>query len=76
MIWKDGSVYDGDWNDGFATGKGTFYNPVTGCAKYGYWRWNCLNGYGTEEYKNLSKYEGYFKNGEKSGHGIMTLSDG
>lgn len=79
-IWKNGDKYDGDFVNGEPHGKGEFFQKETGNRYNGNFKGNLpnlkLEGYGTCEYKDGSKYEGLFVNGKQHGHGVYTSQNG
>lgn len=52
--WNDGSVYEGDWKDDKACGKGKLVH-ADGDIYEGDWRDDKANGYGTYHHANGSK---------------------
>lgn len=81
IIHTDGDVYDGEFLDDAAHGKGRFVH-LNGSFYFGPWIDNEQCGLGTEENitldcdeeliksgKNINKYEGNFKKGNRDGNG-------
>ena len=75
MTYSDGSTYKGYMVNGQYEGQGTYCEPSTGYTYEGNWHNNIPSGYGIQVWKNetrksyMCRYEGYFKNGERSGSG-------
>jgi len=71
MKWIDGTYYEGEWNLGYAEGKGILVY-VNGDYMKGQFMYNKLNGYG-ECYNNelCYEYKGYWENDQQSGQGIL-----
>ena len=71
----DGSVYEGQFVNGFFDGQGvmTYANgqQYKGEFKDGLW-----DGEGVLLYTDGSKYEGHFEEGQLSGDGMITYADG
>ena len=55
QIWKDGAKYEGEWVNGKANGKGTFYH-LNGDIYVGDFKDDRANGNGIYYHKNGSKY--------------------
>nr|KAG5713439.1 hypothetical protein BaRGS_024987 [Batillaria attramentaria] len=72
--WKDGT-YVGTWLSGKMHGQhGVMVVPRGGTSKEiqdGNWRDGKLNGTGHIRYANGDDYRGYFKNGQRFGHGVF-----
>lgn len=75
QIWKDGAKYEGEWREGKANGKGTFYH-LNGDVYEGEFVDDRANGYGVYYHKNGSKYTGYWRNDLKDGKGREEWEDG
>lgn len=79
--FRDGSYYEGDWNENKISGVGGLYF-VDGNIEYnGEWRNDEFNGWGThysdrKKGECWQKYEGEFRNGVKEGRGKMHFRDG
>ena len=54
-MWKDGAKYEGEWLNGKANGRGTFYH-INGDIYEGDFRDDRANGNGVYYHKNGSKY--------------------
>ncbi|TNV78792.1 hypothetical protein FGO68_gene5616 [Halteria grandinella] len=75
QLWKDGARYEGDWLNGKANGKGTFYH-LNGDIYEGDFIDDRANGNGVYFHKNGSKYTGEWKNDLKDGRGREEWEDG
>lgn len=71
MKWLDGTYYEGEWNLGYAEGKGILVY-VNGDYMKGQFMYNKLNGYG-ECYNNelCYEYKGYWESDQQSGQGKL-----
>ena len=74
MEHVDGDVYEGDWVDNKANGKGQFIH--NGIIYNGFWKDDKQNGTGIEKLEDIYTYEGDFVNGKKEGKGKYIWSDG
>ena len=61
FAYLDGSIYDGEWKDGFRHGQGTF-TYLDGSIYVGGWMQSERHGQGTLIENNGKKYIGQFKN--------------
>ncbi|KAL6517710.1 hypothetical protein OROMI_033411 [Orobanche minor] len=66
--WSDGTVYDGDWEEGRMTGKGKIFWPTSQTTYDGDFSAGYLNGFGTYIGSDGSIYKGSWK--MSSQHGI------
>jgi hypothetical protein len=72
---KDGSIYEGEWKQGEASGNGTLI--WSNGSKYsGEFRESQPNGQGTWSHPKGTRYVGGWKDGEFSGRGTLNASDG
>ena len=77
MTQPNGDVYQGDWKDGVADGKGVFIQKDAGVIYDGDWKNDLQHGKGTEEWdKGEFKYVGDFVEGKKTGKGVFTAKTG
>nr|GMD08878.1 phosphatidylinositol 4-phosphate 5-kinase 8 [Ipomoea batatas] len=67
-IWSDGSVYDGDWDEGKMTGKGRIIWS-SGSTYEGDFSGNYLHGYGTFNGRDGSIYRGSWRMNNQHGIG-------
>lgn len=82
MTYPDGAIYEGEWENGMRSGKGTYtytYSLSDGIrGKYeGEWRYGVYHGHGvltTSSSSFTSEYVGEWKYGNESGKGILTIS--
>lgn len=73
--YSNGCKYEGNFDNGFRNGKGTFY--WNDSEKYvGEFKNGKINGYGTKYYSDGCKYEGDFENEEKNGRGTFYWKNG
>jgi len=73
--YSDGSVYNGEWVDGFKSGNGKF-TFVNGNYYEGQWRFNVYEGEGVYDFGESGRYVGKFLKGKLSGEGTMTFGNG
>ena len=75
LTYSDSTSYKGYMKNGQYEGNGTYCSPKEGYTYEGNWHNNTLSGYGVQTWENetrgdyMCRYEGYFKNGERSGKG-------
>lgn len=72
-------TFDGSCKDGFANGNGTviwYKNQAIYEKGKGYWLNGKLNGKGSYEWSNGTKYDGEWVNGRRTGKGTFTWSTG
>ncbi|KAJ8319767.1 hypothetical protein KUTeg_001354 [Tegillarca granosa] len=75
MKWKDGRSYVGNFKLGFQHGYGKLMIPQDDGSErvqQGNWKDGRLHGLGKVKYSNGDVYEGYFKEGERHGHGVYS----
>lgn len=73
-FYANGSVFEGNFQNGQSNGEGTFVGPE---GKYiGHFRNDKFEGKGTLFYSNGDKYEGSFLEGERHGAGVFTEASG
>ena len=75
MTWSNGTIFEGEWAQGFATGYGILNLPW-GASYQGNWLNNRYHGQGEETWAEGSKFIGQYKNGNKSGHGTYYWKEG
>jgi hypothetical protein len=76
MKWSDGTYYEGEWNLGFAEGKGMLVYQ-NGDYMKGEFVYNKLNGFGECFNNELGyEYKGYWENDLQSGQGSESWPDG
>lgn len=77
LTQANGDLYQGDWKDGVAQGKGVFVQREAGIIYDGEWKNDVQHGKGIEEWDfGNFKYEGDFKEGQKTGKGVFTAKTG
>ena len=78
VIWKNGSKYVGNWENGLRNGYGVQTFPSDSkTEKYeGHWIENNFCGQGTLVFKNRSCYVGQFKADQFHGDGTFTFATG
>ena len=74
--YPDGRVYEGQFSQGQKQGSGKMiYQKKPGCRARGFyegeWANDKFNGFGKEGLPNGNIYEGYFKDGQRHGEGLM-----
>lgn len=67
ILYPDGSIFSGVWNNGLIQGKGIFIEK-SGSKWLGVWNNDLLNGVGVEINSNYF-YEGDYVNGYREGFG-------
>jgi len=77
-LWKNGSVYDGDFKNGLKHGKGVWTkgrgeNLTTYTGEY---LLDKKCGYGVFKWASGNIYKGYYDKDEREGHGEMVWTDG
>ncbi len=76
-MWKNGSMYVGEFRAGMRDGRGTFrFNGDEGDIYDGEYRNDEKHGFGVYRWKNKVIYEGFFHKGRKNGKGKMTYANG
>ena len=64
MIYANGDIYKGEWNEGKRSGKG-FWKSLKGDYSYeGDWKNGLPDGFGIMIYKNGTREQGKFKDGK------------
>ena len=78
MIYKDGAIYSGNWENGQMCGKyGSIKYKAGIIQKYsGGWKDDLYEGDGEMVYLNGNVYKGDFEKGFKCGKGVMTYVNG
>ncbi len=71
----DGSIYEGQWDNGKPHGEGAFKYP-NGSKYIGTFVEGIKNGIGTLIFPDGSRYKGEWENGKPHGKGIFTYSSG
>ena len=74
MSWKDGAIYSGFWQYGYANGQGKF-QYADGGVYNGDWLDNKKSGDG-EYLSDKTNYNGEWKNNAMHGYGVETLKNG
>eukprot|EP00927_Polykrikos_kofoidii_P063524 TRINITY_DN58355_c0_g1_i1.p1 TRINITY_DN58355_c0_g1~~TRINITY_DN58355_c0_g1_i1.p1 ORF type:complete len:308 (+),score=30.83 TRINITY_DN58355_c0_g1_i1:117-926(+) len=73
----DGSVYAGQWKDGFPHGDGEWRAPEPSCESYvGDWKRGKKHGFGVQRYANGDVYEGDWSEGKHQDRGKYTYASG
>lgn len=74
-IYKDGTIYVGQFKEDYKTGKGklTF---KSGYEYEGQFLNDCYHGYGKMKYDDGRRYEGLYEFGQAHGQGILMFEDG
>lgn len=78
MIFKDQSVYVGNFKNNTFSGFGVFFDNQQKSIYKGEWLENQQHGEGIEIWKNtkIKRYIGDFNQGEKTGKGRLEMKDG
>jgi hypothetical protein len=71
MYYNSGSIYKGNWVNGYRDGIGTILFSPSNNKYVGEWKNDKANGKGKLEYKNGDFYEGGYKDNKKHGKGYM-----
>lgn len=77
--WKNGSIYDGEFNHGIRSGMGKWKsseNSVEFDEYEGEYDNDKKNGFGKYKWADGSEYEGYFKDDLKEGEGTIRYKNG
>ena len=74
QIYPTGEYYEGGFNEGFRSGRGTYISPNSSYS--GSWYLNEKHGYGEERLPSQVTYEGAYEHGSKTGMGTFTWGDG
>jgi hypothetical protein len=75
VVYKNGHLFEGDFEDGVRSGIGTYTYPFEEgkLDKYeGEWKENLKNGIGKMNYADFGEYFGRFENGKRHGEGVFT----
>ncbi|KAL9185693.1 hypothetical protein ACHAXT_003470 [Thalassiosira profunda] len=75
MKYKNGRIYDGDWENGERHGEGTMKYASGGVFK-GEWLNDKCHGQGRRKWANGNVYEGGWKSGVRHGTGTCKYADG
>lgn len=73
--WPDGAIYEGEWRDDIAEGKGKLVH-VDGDVYYGEWKNDKANGYGVYQHANGTIYKGEWVDDKQEGNGYEKWGDG
>lgn len=73
--YSNGTVYEGEFQEGVADGRGTFYY-TNGSVYQGEVKMGSPHGTGRITYASGTVYEGAFQNGEPNGRGRFIYKDG
>ncbi|GAA4823239.1 hypothetical protein GCM10023331_04610 [Algivirga pacifica] len=73
--WKDGTVYEGKWQDNLMHGRGVLHY-ADGSTYEGYFAYGKKHGYGVFTWADGDKYTGGFKEGKMHGRGVLEQTDG
>ncbi|XP_052061457.1 MORN repeat-containing protein 1-like isoform X3 [Mytilus californianus] len=71
LLLKDGTYYEGQFNQGEITGTGFKFFSETKCKYKGQFVKGEMHGRGIMEFPDSSEYEGNFVHNRKNGYGIM-----
>ncbi|CAC5419856.1 unnamed protein product [Mytilus coruscus] len=71
LLLKDGTYYEGQFNQGEITGTGFKFFSATKCKYKGQFVKGEMHGRGIMEFPDSSEYEGNFVHNRKNGYGIM-----
>ena len=74
-VFKNGDVFEGEWEFGLFTGKGTatYSDGNKYVGEWNSWMWD---GMGTWTHRDGDMYVGEFKNHQRNGQGTYTTADG
>lgn len=75
LQYADGSVYEGEFNQGSLEGAGVLKRP-DGEIRSGTFRGGQLEGKGSVLYANQARYEGELRVGQPNGHGHLQFASG
>uniref|UniRef100_H3AVE3 MORN repeat containing 1 n=2 Tax=Latimeria chalumnae TaxID=7897 RepID=H3AVE3_LATCH len=76
LVMKDGSFYEGQFENGEINGNGFRFWAATGNSYSGQFHFGELHGYGVMKYGIGGKYEGEFSYGMQEGHGVLMDREG
>ncbi|XP_076113106.1 MORN repeat-containing protein 1-like isoform X9 [Mytilus galloprovincialis] len=71
LLLKDGTYYEGQFNQGEITGTGFKFFSETKCKYKGQFLKGEMHGRGIMEFPDSSEYEGNFVHNRKNGYGVM-----
>ncbi|KAJ8765362.1 hypothetical protein K2173_012059 [Erythroxylum novogranatense] len=74
-LWSDGSMYEGEWKLGRASGFGKFSWP-SGATYEGHFRSGCMDGFGTFIGFDGDSYKGNWLSDHKHGFGLKRYANG
>ncbi len=74
MLWENGDVYMGDWQDDQRHGFGIYRNKDGSMEYIGQFAYGVRSGWGLLRTKNGDEYVGQWKNGKMHGVGILISS--
>jgi hypothetical protein len=73
----DGSIYTGQWKDGFPDGRGEWTAPPPSCESYvGEWKRGKKHGFGLQNFANGDSYEGDWADGKFQDRGKHVYANG
>merc|ERR1712087_982708 len=73
----DGSIYSGQWKDGFPHGDGEWRAPPPSCESYvGEWKRGKKHGFGIQKYQHGDVYEGDWADGKFQDRGKYVYANG
>lgn len=73
----DGSVYSGQWKDGYPDGHGEWTAPEPSCESFlGEWKRGKKHGFGMQKFGNGDSYEGDWANGKFQDRGKYKYANG
>eukprot|EP00745_Piridium_sociabile_P024241 TRINITY_DN381_c0_g1_i2.p1 TRINITY_DN381_c0_g1~~TRINITY_DN381_c0_g1_i2.p1 ORF type:complete len:208 (+),score=22.97 TRINITY_DN381_c0_g1_i2:133-756(+) len=75
QIWSDGALYDGEWSNDKAQGRGKFVH-VDGDVYEGDWYDDKAHGHGVYRHADGSRYEGQWQADKQHGKGLEEWPDG
>ena len=75
MVYNDGSMYEGEWENGSRHGQGTL-TWDNGDIYEGQWENNVRQGQGTMTWDNGDVYEGQWEKNVRQGQGTITWDNG
>ena len=75
IVYSDGSVYVGEFENGIKNGYGVYYFS-NGDVYEGNFKDDKRNGYGVYYFSNGDEYEGNFENGQITGEGTYRWASG
>lgn len=75
VVWSDGEVYDGEWQDDKRNGKGK-YTYASGAVYEGEFQNDIIHGRGKYVWPNGAVHEGEYRDGKRHGRGKYTFANG